>query len=287
MKNEDFYLKVWRLHPNGVRIVPAEKTLNGTAHEAGVKFCGPFSTANKTGWWVFPAQDVDIMWKGGQDFEYKHHTNYSNVECELVRSLVKESDGVNPDDWCPFGVGRSKYSWGMVEEGVVQIWTGIILQTPPGWSIRVRSPVNFPKQPYYIMEGVLETDWMWYDLWTNVVFTEKNKWVNLRKDQWPPLAHLIPERREVNTENWEIKEEIVNRDTPEANDVFSYWAQYNHKKFSCGGKQYLSATDPSLRKNATTYYKERHKILDENKIPKDGAQQCPFHKKKKFRRKLL
>jgi hypothetical protein len=56
--------------------------------------------------------------------------------------------------------------------------------------------------------------------------------------------------------------------------------QYNHKKFT--------ASDPSLKKDATTYCKERKRILNENKIPKEESQKCPFHKKdKKIRRKLL
>ena len=58
-------LKVWRLHPSSCPIVRAEKTLHGAAHRAGVRWCGPFTNANRAGWWVFPPVDVDIVWKGG------------------------------------------------------------------------------------------------------------------------------------------------------------------------------------------------------------------------------
>ena len=67
---ENFDLNIWRLHPQSSKIVPAEKTLNGTANESGVKFCKPFSNANSAGWWIYPAVDVDIMYTD-TGFEYK------------------------------------------------------------------------------------------------------------------------------------------------------------------------------------------------------------------------
>src|SRR5690348_4713172 len=43
----DRNLKVWRLHPQSCPIVPAEKTLHGTANRAAVRWCGPFTHANR------------------------------------------------------------------------------------------------------------------------------------------------------------------------------------------------------------------------------------------------
>jgi Family of unknown function (DUF6065) len=258
------FLKIWRLHPNGARVSQAEKTLRGTANQAGVRWCVPYSTANRFGWWLWSPVDIDITWKGGKEFDHFLHTPYTSTEAVLVRSLVKNGD---PDKWCPDDGGRTKFTFGAVDEGVVQIWTGFILQTPPGWCLHIRSPVNCDPQPYYVQEGILETDWMYYDIWINLRFTRENVYVHLRREQWPPLAQLIPVRRE-STQEWELQEEFVNCKTPEAHQVFSYWVEYNRKKYeSTDGKQLLSVEDPSLKKKATTFFEEKSRRLGKNIEP--------------------
>ncbi len=256
---EDFTLNIWRLHPSGIRIIPAEKTLNGTAHPEGVKFCGPFTTANKAGFWAFPPADIDICWTG-ESFEHRIISNYSGVDHEFVKQLVQRKDGVNPEDFCPAG-GRSKYTWGAVENNIVQIWTGCIFETPPGWGLHIRSPINFPPRSCYVMEGILETDWMQYDIWINLVFTKQGEWIKLRREEWPPLAQLIPVQR---SPEWKInKDQLVNREEEDANRAFEYWIQYNHKKYSSGGKQMLTQ---ERQKDSTTYHKERQRILDKKTL---------------------
>ena len=259
---EEFKLNIWRTHPQGVRIEKAEKTLNGTAHPGGVKFCGPFTDANSYGFWVFPAHDIDICWRGGQHFEHKVVDEYDDSEHQVIRNLLKPKDDTDIEKWCPAKGGRTKYSFGAVEEGVVQIYTGVILETPPGWMLHIRSPINFAPQPYHIMEGILPTDWMQYDLWTNLKFDKQNEWVQIRKDQWPPLAQITPVRRETTSKEWSVgREEMINRGDPEAERVFEYYVEYNKKKYCGNGKQRLSFTDESLKKDAGTFHKERVKMV--------------------------
>ncbi len=275
-------LKVWRLTPHGVRIVPAEKTLGGTANEAGVKWCVPYSTVNRTGWWIYPAVDMDVIWKGGDKFEHVLHSPYPATESLLVRKLVTIHDAVDPDKWCPADTGRSKFNFGGVEGNIIQIWSGVILQTPPGWCLHMRSPVNWARQPYSVQEGILETDWMQYDLWTNVIVHEKDTLIQLRRDQQVPLAHIVPVRRESFKEKWGLEEEMVNRDTPEANRVFEYWIDYNQKKYGQGGKQLASSTDSNVTKDATTYHKERKRLVGSDMEPDPEAMKAkplPVRKK--------
>lgn len=278
-------LTVWQLHPQACRVEPAEKTLRGTAHEGGVKWCHPFSTANRLGWWLFPPIDIDIRWTGCQ-FEHQQLEEYSDFDYHHLRKLIKPEDGVDPDKWCVQG-GRTKFSFGGVEKNVVQIWTGLIFQTPPGWSLQIRSPVNCKRQPFYVMEGILESDWMQYDIWTNLVFDRENEWAHLRKDGWPPLAMITPVRRETYESEWKCTAKMLDRDTPEGNRTFEYYAQYNHKKFGCGGKQLMSRYDPNLTKDSTTFYRERKRLLGDDKLPiqpepNPPEPKCPFHKNGKI-----
>jgi hypothetical protein len=255
-------LKVWRLHPSSCRIVSAEKTLHGTAHRGGVRWCGPFTNANKAGWWIFPPVDVDITWKGGRDFDYEVLTPYSDADSHLIRFLIRADEEVDVDRWLP-DEGRTKFTWGLLEDGVVQIWTGCMFQTPPSWGLHIRSPINFPPQPFRVMEAVLETDWLRYDIWLNIVFDRENEVARLRSGEWPPIAQIVPVPRETYDGRWRTEDELVHRRTPEANEAFEFFLQYNQKKFAASGTDPLTRDDPSLTKDSATYYKERKRVLRE------------------------
>jgi hypothetical protein len=253
-------LKVWRLHPDGCPIRPAEKTLNGEADKGGVRYCGPFTNANKAGWWLFPPVDVDIVWRGGTEFEWDVLTPYSNADELLIRLLTdEEADAV--DQWLLPG-GRSKFTFGLVGEGIVQIWSGCIFETPPGWNLYLRSPANVPAQPFRVMDAILETDWLQYDIWINLMFDRVGEAARIRRQDWPPLAHLVPVPRETHDIGWTLEEEAANRNSPDAAGVFEYFVDYNKRKFASGGKNLLSASEPELgRKDSATYYKERKRKL--------------------------
>ena len=259
MATDDFKLKVWRLHPDGCKIAPADRTLRGTANKAATRWCGPFTHANKAGFWLFPPVDIDITWQGGQDFEWELHTPYTDVDRHLIRFLMDEGDEANPDKWSG-AEGRTKFTWGLVEEGVVQMWTGCIFETPPGWGLHIRSPVNAGNDAFHVMEAVLETDWLQYDIWLNLVFHHVGERVELRRESWPPVAQLVPVPRETYEGPWTVDEEMLNRDTPEANRVFEYYVQYNEKKYAREGKQRMSKDDETLLKDSTTYYRERRRV---------------------------
>lgn len=260
MATGDLTLKVWRLHPSSCPVVPAEKTLHGTANRAGVRYCGPFTNANKAGWWVFPPVDMDVVWRGGRDFEYQLLTEYTDVDFQLLRFLLDENDGVESGRWSGIG-GRTKFTWGLVEAGVVQIWTGCIFETPPGWGLHIRSPVNFPPRACHVMEAALETDWLQYDIWLNLVFDRRDELVELRRDGWPPIAQLVPVPRTAYDPGWKLEEETVNRRSEEANRVFEFWVQYNQKKFAGEGTEPVAGSDPPATKDPSTYYKERKRLL--------------------------
>lgn len=286
MATEPFNLKVWSLHPHSSRVIRAEKTLNGTGHPGAMGLCAPYTQANKSGFWLFPPVDVDIMWKGGKEFEVRYHEEYDDSDYRLLHSLLLPKDVFTEEMWSLNGSGRSKLTLGTVEDGVVQMWTGNIFETPPGWAIHIRSPINCPQSSYWVMEGILETDFMQYDIWANIVFKKQNEWVEFRKNGWPPLAQLQPIRREGFTDKWKVTTETVNRDTPEANRVFEYWVDYNEKKFSQGGKHAL-VSDLSRMKDGTTFYKEKARCLGNRMEPKPeiiAPKGCPFHKTNKENR---
>jgi hypothetical protein len=200
------------------------------------------------------------------------NTSFCNLifptDFDLVNSLIRPTDNVEIERFCPQGMGRSKYTFGEVEPAVMQMWTGCIFETPPGYCLQIRSPINFPMNPpFHVMEGILETDWMQYDIWINLVFDRKDEWVSLRPDG-PPVAQIVPVHRESIEADWKMGENtLVNRDTKEANRAFEFWLQYNQKKFANGGKQRLSKEDLYLTKDSTTFWKERQRIIGQEMEP--------------------
>lgn len=261
-------INAWQLHPKACRMEKAEKTCTGLANPGGVKWCGPYTNANRAGFWLYPPVDMEFSFDG-ESFRIHHMEEYGQEDYDLVRSLVRPEDGSDFEKWCFPGSGRTKTTTGLVEKNVVQLWTGLIFETPPGWCLHIRSPINFPRREFEIMEAILETDWMQYDIWMNLVCHEKDKKTVLRKDE--PLAQLVPVRRETFKGEWEVSRNILGRDTPEADRVFKYWLDYNKQKFEMGGSQPLTET---LNKDSTTYFRERNKMVGRGMEANRGR--CPF-----------
>jgi hypothetical protein len=175
--------------------------------------------------------------------------NLTNSDAATVAITFDPDRRRTPGRLVPGGTGRNKFSWGTVDEGVVQFWTGNIFETPPGWSLHIRSPINFPTKPCHVMEGILETDWMQQDIWANVVFDRKDEWVQFRTDT--PFAQLVPVRRESYAEKWQLSEEIINRDTPEANRVFEYWTQFNERSSHTAASRCTPLIGPKTQRRIT------------------------------------
>jgi hypothetical protein len=254
----DFELKVWRLHPSGVRIEPAERTLKGTANADALKWCGPYAHANKAGFWVYPPLDIDITWRGGAEFEHTILTPYADAEVPVVRALKRPDDPMEMRVYTGSFTGRLKVDFGRVEPNIVQVWTGCIFQTPPGWALHARSPINLGlDRPFRIQEGILETDWMRYDIWLNLAFTQTGRTVSLRRDQEMPMAQLLPVRREGYEQRWTLSDRVLDRDDDEGNLAFLDWTDYNYKKY----------VRMAPEKDQGTYYKERSRNLRTSPTP--------------------
>lgn len=261
MKNK---LKVWRLHSQACVVKKAEKTCQGIANKDGVKWCHPYSTANQYGFWLYSPINFEISNKNGLSINCLE--KYTDEDFHTIRSLIRPGDGVDPNKWCSEG-GRTKFTVGSVEKNVIQIWTGLIFKTPKDWGLLIRSPINFEKKPYIVMEGFLETDWLQYDIWINLVCDEGVEKISITKDY--PLAQIIPVHKN-SVEGWEFNVEHINRKTEESNEIFKFWVNYNKNKFEKGGEQFLTP-DGSVRKDSTTFFKQR-------KESKSPSSKCPFNK---------
>ena len=77
------------------------------------------------------------------------------------------------------------------ELGGVQMWTGLLAKTRPGWSLSVRSPVNLPGIPGMVAwEGIIETDLWFGPLFTNFRLTKTDSVVHIRAQA--PIIQVQP-----------------------------------------------------------------------------------------------
>ena len=242
IEDNGFYLRVWRLHPRGVNICPAEKTLRGDASSAAMRWCGPFAHANAYGFWVFPPVDLDVVWHGGRSFEHRFETLYTDDDASFVSRLQR------PEDKYQY-IPRRKVEFGSTLESVISIWTGCIFQTPPGWGLMIRDPVNINASTIFrAQEAILETDWLPIDMWVNLLFVQQEKWARIRRSEsWPPMAQLLPVPKAAYDPRWRLIDGPMERTTAIGHDLFSRWIDYNYKKWVEKGQK-----DPA------TYYRERY-----------------------------
>ena len=106
------------------------------------------------------------------------------------------------------------------EPGLVQLWTGLVVRTAPGWSLLVRPPANMPRTGMYeLFEGIIETDRWFGPLVTNIRLTKTNTPIEFNPDypllQVQPLPRhvyddatlndyeLVPELRQLSPEDWD------------------------------------------------------------------------------------
>ena len=94
---KDCQLKVFRLHPGGVRLHKADHKLRGDMYKEpdtanALKRCGPMLHANKLGYWVSAPLDIDIMCKGNGEFEQRIHRDYHPTEKLVIRHNLRPED---------------------------------------------------------------------------------------------------------------------------------------------------------------------------------------------------
>jgi len=251
------FLRIRRIHPTqGAKIFPANRHLRGPNGECetegwpradAVKRCGPYVHANSMGWWIFPGVDMDVTYHGDNNWEVHEYTTFdAEAEKDFYKTLPSyEYKTVDGEVKTFEHQNRGHVNAGLADKNILQIWTGMIFRTPPGWGLLIRSPINAEEsydRPYHIQEGVIESDWMDYDIWTNLVFTRVHEKVQIRRDMWPPLAQIIPVRRESYEEKWAVDDRLMSADDPE----WASWQDYNYKKWQRQNE-----------KDGKTYYKER------------------------------
>ena len=172
----------------------AERAAAGLLPARAMRYCDALTTATGYGYWIFPPMDIRLLWDGEQVF-----WSYGPDETWLPLSGTDSSAVQFPyqaaafDDMAPeFLRGYSPpFLTALPEGGSVQMWTGLLAKTRPGWSLAVRPPVNLPAIPGVMgWEGIVETDIWFGPLFTNFRFNRTGMTVHIRSQV--PIIQVQP-----------------------------------------------------------------------------------------------
>ena len=145
----------------------ADRSAGGTLPTRAFRYCEAVTTAAALGWYVFPPMGFRLLWTGTETF-WTHGAagTWYPLGAAQFPGFREHFDAAAPDaakTYSPTFLGA------LPEPGIIQVWSGLIAQTKPGWSLVARAPANLPRAAGYdVFEGVVEADRWFGPLFVNI-----------------------------------------------------------------------------------------------------------------------
>src|ERR1051325_121074 len=189
-------VEFFQLAPNPNPPRRADKSVGGVIPARALRYCEAITSASAFGWYVFLPIAFKVVWDG-HDMLW----TYDGVDewLPLTRDAVqypgfgKIFDQTAPAEIQGFAPPFLSPS---IQPGQLQIWTGCVAKTAPGWSLLVRGVANLPTSlSYQMLEGIIETDNWFGPLFDNVRLLKTDTPIEFRSDV--PFLQVQPVRKEV------------------------------------------------------------------------------------------
>ena len=202
--------------------IRADASVLGTLPARGFQYCDALRTASSFGWYVFPPIDFTLQWDGSQIlWTYRGAKGWQVLASAQFPGYAKQFDRAAP----PRLRGASPpFLTAVREPGLIQVWTGLFVETTENWSVLVRPPANLPRSLAYDQyEGVIETDRWFGPLITNIRLVKTD--VPIHFDSETPLAQVQPLHRRTYAE--EVSSAFTVIEDPRAFPQ-TVWDRYEH-----------------------------------------------------------
>jgi hypothetical protein len=187
-------VEFFRLLPDGRPPKRADRSAAGYLPGNGMRYCDALTSATGNGYCLFPPMDFRLLWDGEQIFwsfgpdESWLPLSGSDSGAVQFPDYAEAFDRAVPEAFRGYS---PPFLTALPEAGGVQMWTGLLAKTRPGWSLAVRSPVNLPPAPgTSTWEGIIETDVWFGPLFTNFRLTKTDMTVHLRSQV--PFVQVQP-----------------------------------------------------------------------------------------------
>ena len=177
----------------------ADRSADGTLPTRAFRYCEAVTTASALGWCVFPPLPFSLLFDGT---EVGWNCPAFEGFIPLGRAaqfpyLSAKFDEMAP----PFAKGFCPpFLSALKEPGMVQIWSGLMARTQPGYNLLVRPPANMPRaRGYEQYEGIVESDVWFGPLFTNIRLTRTDYAVTFSPSD--PLFMAQPIHRDMMSES--------------------------------------------------------------------------------------
>ena len=177
--------------------IRADSSVLGTLPSRGFQYCEALRAASSFGWYVFPPIDFTLQWDGSQViWTYSGakawyplaSAQFPGYQARFDRAAPKRLRGFAP----PFLTA-------VPEPGIIQVWTGLMIESAQDWSVLVRPPANLPRSlAYELYEGIVETDRWFGPLFTNVRLIKTDVPIHFSTET--PLVQVQPLHRQTYAE---------------------------------------------------------------------------------------
>jgi hypothetical protein len=194
-------VEFFQLVPNQRPPRRADRAVGGVIPARALRYCEAITSASAFGWYVFLPLSFKIVWDG-HDMLWA----YEGVDewLPLTRDAVQyphfseKFDRIAPEDVRGFS---PPFLTPSIQPGGLQVWTGCIAKTAPGWSLLVRGVANLSTTASYQMfEGIIETDVWFGPLFNNVRIIKTDVPIEFRSDV--PFLQVQPVRKDVYRDNF-------------------------------------------------------------------------------------
>jgi len=210
-----------RLIPTARLPQRADRSASGSLPTRAFRYCDPSTSAAGWGYYVFPPIAFSLIWDGNEiKWTWDGAAEWLPLKSAQFPNFRELFDSVAPEEirgYSPPFLGA------LQESGLVQLWTGLIVRTAPGWSSFVRAPVNVPRSgTYELYEGIIETDRWFGPLITNMRLAKTDVPIDFRADF--PLLQILPVPRqsydESNLNNYELVPELTQLSPEDWDDYY-------------------------------------------------------------------
>jgi Family of unknown function (DUF6065) len=194
-------VEFFQMVPNRRPPQRADRAAGGVIPARALRYCEAITSASAFGWYVFLPISFKVVWDG-HDMLW----TYDGVQewLPLTRDAVQYpqfSEQFN--EIAPAGVrGFSPpFLTPSIQPGGLQVWTGCIAKSAPGWSLLVRGVANLsPSASYQMFEGIIETDKWFGPLFNNVRIIKTDMPIEFRSDI--PFLQVQPVHKDVYAEKF-------------------------------------------------------------------------------------
>ena len=243
----------YRMIPGARMPQRADRSAAGSLPTRAFRYCEPVVTASAFGYYVFPPTDFTVIWDGHEiSWTYEGAGDWLPLTHAQFPHFADHFDAHVPDEIRGYS---PPFVSALQEPGLMQMWSGLIARTAPGWSLLVRPCANLPRGGGFEMfEGIIETDRWFGPLITNMRLTKTNVPIEFSRDfpvlQVQPLPRealddaalndfeCVPDLESLRPEDWDdFYDTVVRPSAMTARPRGEYAAAARRRRKSDGGSE--------------------------------------------------